>query len=171
MTVDGGSVPDAMSERVPPGGLDRVLRVLVVDDSAYVRKVVRWMLSRSPFLEVVGAARDGAEALRLVEELRPDVVTCDLMMPGIDGHGFIAEQMARRPVPIVVISVMAQNEERVLAALEAGAVDFVQKPTALATERMLDMASELVSKVKAAGPVAEFGEARVRELIQECLLG
>jgi len=140
-----------MSDRVPPDGLDRVLRVVVVDDSAYVRKVVREMLSRSPFLEVVGAARDGAEALRLVEELRPDVVTCDLTMPGLDGHGFIGEQMARRPVPIVVISVMAQNEHRVLAALEAGAVDFVQKPTALATERMLDMASELVTKVKAAG--------------------
>ena len=140
-----------MSDRVPPDGLDRVLRVVVVDDSAYVRKVVREMLSRSPFLEVVGAARDGAEALRLVEELRPDVVTCDLTMPGVDGHEFIGAQMARRPVPIVVISVMAQNEHRVLAALEAGAVDFVQKPTALATERMLDMASELVTKVKAAG--------------------
>ena len=136
----------AAAPRVP----DRVLRVLVVDDSAYVRKVVREMLSRSPFLDVVGAARDGEEALVLVEELRPDVVTCDLMMPGRSGHDFISEQMARRPVPIVVMSVVAKNEERVLAALEAGAVDFVHKPTALASERMLDVANELVAKVKAA---------------------
>jgi two-component system chemotaxis response regulator CheB len=130
---------------------DRVLRVLVVDDSAYVRKVVREILSRSPYLEVVATARDGEEALELVEELRPDVVTCDLLMPRLDGRDFIREQMARRPVPIVVISAIAQNEERVLAALEAGAVDFVQKPTALATEQMLDMARELTTKVKAAG--------------------
>ena len=58
-----------------------VTRVLVVDDSAYVRKVVTQMLSRSPFLEVVGTARDGEEALDQVVELKPDVVTCDLIMP------------------------------------------------------------------------------------------
>ena len=125
--MTGPSVPGAMSDRVPPDGLDRVLRVLVVDDSAYVRKVVREMLSRSPFLEVVGAARDGAEALRLVEELRPDVVTCDLMMPGVDGHGFIGEQMARRPVPIVVISGNS-DAERARAVLQTGAFDYLPKP-------------------------------------------
>jgi two-component system chemotaxis response regulator CheB len=134
-----------------PEAPDRVLRVVVVDDSAYVRKVVREMLSRSPFVDVVATARDGQEALELVAELRPDVVTCDLIMPGIDGRDFIREQMARRPVPIVVISAIAQSEERVLAALEAGAVDFVQKPTALATDQILGMASELLAKVKAAG--------------------
>jgi two-component system chemotaxis response regulator CheB len=148
--------PEALPDEVP----DRVLRVLVVDDSAYVRKVVREILSRSPFLEVVGTARDGAEALDRVEELRPDVVTCDLMMPRLDGPEFIGEQMARRPVPIVVISVMGQNEDRVLAALDAGAVDFVQKPTTLATDRMLDMAGELMTKVKAAG------RASVRGLVE-----
>ena len=61
--------------------INRVLRVLVVDDSAYVRKVVSQMLSRSPSLEVVGTARDGQEALDRVAELQPDVVTCDLIMP------------------------------------------------------------------------------------------
>src|SRR5678816_4579917 len=68
--------------------MDRVLRVLVIDDSAYVRKVVREILSRSPFLEVVGAARDGREALDLVEQLNPDVITCDLNMPELDGVEF-----------------------------------------------------------------------------------
>jgi two-component system chemotaxis response regulator CheB len=127
-----------------------MVRVLVVDDSAYVRKVVTQMLGRSPFIEVVGAARDGIEALDMTADLNPDVVTCDLNMPEMDGVTFVREQMARRAVPIVVISIAAGAGEQVLAALDAGAVDFVQKPTALATERLMDMAEELVEKVKAA---------------------
>jgi two-component system chemotaxis response regulator CheB len=127
-----------------------VVRVLIVDDSAYVRKVIRQMLSRSPFLDVVGVARDGHEALELVDELKPDVITCDLIMPALDGVGFIKEQMTRRPIPIVAVSVASESGELVLAALDAGAVDFVQKPTALATDRVLEIADELIEKVKAA---------------------
>jgi two-component system, chemotaxis family, protein-glutamate methylesterase/glutaminase len=130
--------------------MTEIVRVLVVDDSAYVRKVVRQMLLRSPFIDVIGAARDGREALELADELKPDVITCDLIMPELDGVGFIREQMARRPLPIVVVSVAAESGEQVLAALDAGAVDFVQKPTALATDRLLEIADDLVEKVKAA---------------------
>ena len=130
--------------------MTELVRVLIVDDSAYVRKVIRQMLSRNPFLEVVGAARDGTEALELVQELKPDVVTCDLIMPELDGIGFIRAQMARQPVPIVVVSVASESGELVLAALDAGAVDFVQKPTALATDRLLEIGEELVGKVKTA---------------------
>ena len=125
-------------------------RVLVVDDSAYVRKVVTQMLSRSPSLEVVGIARDGREALDQVDELQPDVITCDLIMPNLDGVGFVTEQMARKPVPIVIVSVASEAGELALNALDAGAVDFVQKPTALASERLLEMSDELIGKVKAA---------------------
>ena len=127
-----------------------IVRVLVVDDSAYVRKIVTEMLARSPFLEVVGTARDGEEALELAAQRQPDVITCDLNMPIIDGVRFVREQMARQPIPIVIISIAAGAGEQVLAALDAGAIDFVQKPTALATERLMDMAEELVEKVKAA---------------------
>jgi len=127
-----------------------VVRVLVVDDSAYVRKVVKEMLSRSPFLEVVGTARDGEEALEMVDRAKPDVVTCDLIMPGADGIEFIRRQMAVRPIPIVVVSIAADSSARVLSALDAGAVDFVQKPTALATDKIFDIADDLVAKVKAA---------------------
>ncbi|HET7697571.1 MAG TPA: chemotaxis response regulator protein-glutamate methylesterase [Vicinamibacterales bacterium] len=140
--------------------MPEIVRVLVVDDSAYVRKVVTEMLGRSPFIEVVAAARDGREALDLTAELNPDVVTCDLNMPQMDGVTYVREQMARRPLPIVIISIADGAGEQVLAALDAGAVDFVQKPTALATERLMDMAEELVEKVKAAAHAPRRAVAR-----------
>lgn len=130
--------------------MTELVRVLVVDDSAYVRKVIRQMLSRSPLIDIVGAARDGREALEMAAELKPDVITCDLIMPQLDGVGFIHQQMARQPIPIVVVSVASESGELVLAALDAGAVDFVQKPTALATDRLLEIADELIEKVKTA---------------------
>lgn len=133
--------------------MDRVLRVVVVDDSAYVRKVVREILSRSPFVEVVGTARDGREALDMVAQLDPDVVTCDLIMPELDGVGFVREQMQRRPVPIIIMSIANETAEAALTALDAGAIDFVQKPTALASEKIFEVSAELIEKVKAAGQI------------------
>jgi two-component system chemotaxis response regulator CheB len=132
---------------------NRIIRVLVVDDSAYVRKVVTQMLTRSPFIEVVGTARDGQHALELVEQLQPDVVTLDLLMPVLDGIGFLRQQMVRRPIPVVVCSIASESGEMALRALDAGAVDFVQKPTALATEKVFEISADLIEKVKAAASV------------------
>jgi two-component system chemotaxis response regulator CheB len=160
-----------------------VTRVLVVDDSAYVRKIVSQMLSRSPTVQVVGVARDGREALDLVEELRPDVVTSDLVMPVLDGVSFVREQMKRRPLPIVLVTVANESGELVLSALDAGAVDFVQKPTALATDRLLDIADELVEKVTTAaaahlhrveaapGPARTVPRARPNDAFDVVVLG
>jgi two-component system chemotaxis response regulator CheB len=134
--------------------MDGLIKVLVIDDSAYVRKVVKEMLSRSPFIEVVGAARDGVEGLELVRELQPDVVTCDLIMPELDGVGFVREQMKRKPLPIVIMSIANENAEAALSALDSGAVDFVQKPTALATEKIFEVSTQLIEKIKAAGGVS-----------------
>lgn len=133
--------------------MNRIIRVLVVDDSAYIRKVVTQMLSRSPFIDVIGTARDGQEALELVEKLNPDVVTLDLMMPRLDGVGFLRAQMKKRPVPVVVVSIASEAGSLALAALDAGAVDFIQKPTALATDKVFEIAAELIEKVKAAAEV------------------
>lgn len=133
--------------------MKEIIRVLVVDDSAYVRKVVREMLSSSPHLEVVGTARDGREALEMVESLRPDVVTSDLMMPELDGVGFVREQMRRRALPIVMMSSQDENSAETLAALDAGAVEFVQKPTALATDKIFEVRGELIEKIKTAACV------------------
>ena len=134
--------------------MNNVIRVVVVDDSSYVRKVIKQMLSRSPFIEVVGVARDGVEALELVGTLNPDVVVCDLIMPRMDGISFLREQMARKPVPVVIVSITNEGGELALAALDAGAIDFVQKPTALATEKILEVSDELIEKVKAAATVS-----------------
>lgn len=133
-----------------PVRLPQLVRVLVVDDSAFVRKFVREMLARSAFVEVVGVARDGEEALKLVADLRPDVVTCDLMMPHLDGVGFVRRQMASRPLPILILTATPQDAALAIDALDAGAVDFVQKPTALATEELLGIREQLIEKVKAA---------------------
>src|SRR5690348_7068410 len=126
------------------------IRVLVVDDSAFVRKVVTQMLSRSPAIAVVGTARDGEDALEQVERLNPDVITLDLVMPRMDGVAFLREQARRHPLPVVICSIAHESGELALEAFEAGAVEFVQKPTALATDRVYEIADELVAKVEAA---------------------
>ena len=134
---------------------DRI-RVLVVDDSAFVRKVVSQMLSRSPNIEVVATARDGEDALEFTERHRPDVITLDLVMPRMNGVEFLRRQNAIRRVPVVICSIAHESGEMALEALEAGAVDFVQKPTALATDRVYEIADELIAKVEAAARATPF---------------
>ena len=124
------------------------VRALIVDDSAFVRKIVREILTTAG-IDVVGTARDGVEALEMVESLRPDVVTCDLLMPRLDGLGFVKKQMALRPLPILVLSAEAQDAGKVVEALNAGAVDLVKKPSALATDDLRAVGAELVAKVRA----------------------
>lgn len=131
-----------MSADAPP------FRVLVVDDSAFARKIFREMLSASPDIEVVGVARDGIEALALVEALEPDIVTCDLVMPRLDGVGFVRQQMARKPLPILILSSVAEDAGKVLEALSAGAVDFIRKPTALASEDLRSIGERLVAQIE-----------------------
>lgn len=130
------------------------IRVLVVDDSAYLRKVVSEMLNASPFLVVVGTAHNGIDALDKVQTLQPDVITLDLYMPELDGIGFLRELCCRQKLPVVVVSIATEDGAAVMAALEAGAVDFVRKPTALASEKMYDIAQDLVEKVRTAALIA-----------------
>jgi len=137
--------------------MKELIRTVVVDDSAFVRKVVGEMLSSSPQIEVVGVARNGEDALQKVEELEPDVVTCDLVMPELDGVGFVRKQMARKALPILILTSAPQDAEHLLKALDAGAVDFIQKPTALANQDLLSVREALIEKVKALAQVAAPG--------------
>jgi two-component system, chemotaxis family, protein-glutamate methylesterase/glutaminase len=130
------------------------LKVLVIDDSAYVRKVITEILNRNVYLEVVGTARNGVDALEKVEELNPDVITLDLYMSEMDGVTFLKEQMARRRLPVVICSVADGDGEQVMAAMDAGALEFVQKPTALAIDKVYEIDNDLTEKVFLAGSVS-----------------
>lgn len=146
-----------------------VVRVLIVDDSAFIRKVVRQMLSRSPFIEVVGVARDGEEALEQVDELKPDVVTLDLNMPRLNGIEFLKRQNAIRPIPVVLLSIASESGELAMQALDAGAVDIVRKPTALANDSVMQVADDLIAKVKAAASarVQTFATASIAPALRK----
>ena len=127
------------------------IRVLVVDDSAFARKVVREVLSGSAEIEVVGIARDGIDALEKILELSPDVVTLDLVMPNLDGLGVMRALEAAPTRPAVVIVSMADEDSELgVTALQLGAFDIVRKPTALATDQLYELGGELRAKVIAA---------------------
>lgn len=127
------------------------IRVLVVDDSAFARKVIREVLAGQDGIEVVGTARDGLDALEKIAELAPDVVTLDLVMPNLDGVGVLRALEGSRVRPAIVIVSMANEESELgVTALQLGAFDVVTKPTALATDRLYDLGHELRAKVVAA---------------------
>jgi len=127
-----------------------VIKVLVVDDSAFARKVLREVLSGSPGIEVVGTARDGLEALEKIAELSPDVLTLDLVMPNLDGLGVLASLPLVNAPRVIVVSVSDADTELGAAALQAGALDIVRKPTALATQQLYELREELVTKIRVA---------------------
>lgn len=136
------------------------VRVLVVDDSAFARKVVRESLATSPEIEVVATASDGIDALEKISALEPDVVTLDLVMPNLDGLGVLKALPVDRRGRVVIVS-MADGESQLgLAALATGAFELVHKPTALAIDSLRDIADELVAKVLAAARVPLRTEPR-----------
>jgi len=125
------------------------IRVLVVDDSAYMRHVITKGLAAAPGLLPVGAARAGREALELIETLRPDVITMDIEMPRLDGLSTLRQIMATRPLPVVMLSSLtSQGASETIQALTAGAVDFVTKPDNRAN--IGSVMEELAVKVRAA---------------------
>jgi|HubBroStandDraft_2_1064218.scaffolds.fasta_scaffold33211_3 two-component system chemotaxis response regulator CheB len=139
----------------------RPVRVLVVDDSAFARKIVREVLSSQAGLEVVGIARDGLDALERIAELSPDVVTLDLVMPNLDGVGVLrALQGHAKPPAVVIVSMADEESELGVAALELGAFDIVRKPTALATDQLYELGDELRAKVLAASAANHVARRR-----------
>jgi len=129
----------------------RNIRVLVVDDSAVVRTVLREGLSADPRIAVVGTARDAYEARDQIVRLRPDVMTLDVEMPRMDGVDFLRRLMPQYPLPVVMVSSVTEKGKAVtLAALDAGAVDFVAKPNRQMSQGVDQMMVELRTKVKIA---------------------
>ena len=149
------------------------IRVLVVDDSAFARKVLRQVLSRSSNIEVVGTAHDGLDALERIVELTPDVITLDLVMPNLDGIGVMhaLKKLEGVPVPrVVVVSMTDTQGDLAIGALRLGAVDMVQKPTSLANDRLYELADELTRKVEAAATArVRYGRSLADDLPRSSL--
>lgn len=123
-----------------------IIRVLVVDDSAYNRRVISEMLASLEGVEVIAAARDGQEALQMALDHKPDLITLDLEMPRMDGFSFLRLLMSRQPTPVIVISGYAKTAN-VFQALELGAIDFVAKPTRAVAADLPLIRAELAEKV------------------------
>ncbi|MCD6114132.1 MAG: chemotaxis response regulator protein-glutamate methylesterase [Thermoprotei archaeon] len=126
------------------------IRVIIADDSALMRKVLKDALESDGSIEVIGEARNGIEAVNLTLSLNPDVVIMDVVMPRMDGITAIKEIMAKKPTPILVFSSITQEGSKAaLDALEAGALEVIAKPGGLPTVKNLgDLAKELIRKVK-----------------------
>jgi len=127
------------------------VKVLVIDDSALVRKILSDLLNQDPKVEVVGTAADGAFAMRKIRELEPHVITLDVEMRQVGGLEFLSQLMQEHPLPVIMVSAHTQRGAEVtLKALELGAVDFVAKPHAGGAMGLAQVGEELVEKVKQA---------------------
>jgi two-component system chemotaxis response regulator CheB len=127
------------------------LRVLVVDDSALMRKLIPQILARDSDIEVVGTAMDGAFGLRKIEELKPQVVTLDLEMPRMDGMETLRQITRRFRIPVIVVSAhTTEGASATFKALALGAFDFVAKPRDAASLHMDQIAEDLIGKIKVA---------------------
>jgi len=127
------------------------IRVLIIDDSLLVRKILTEILNSSPDIEVVGSAEDPIVARDLIKQLNPDVLTLDIEMPHMDGITFLRNLMRLRPTPVVMISTLTEKGAEVtLEALTIGAVDFIPKPKVDVANTLNIYADEIITKVKMA---------------------
>jgi two-component system chemotaxis response regulator CheB len=127
------------------------IRVLVVEDSALMRKKISDMINSSVDCEVVAIARDGYEAIQIIETLKPDVITLDLELPKMDGLTCLGYIMSEWPTPVIVLSAFVQEESiMVIKALEYGAIDFVLKPGGAISININDVKHELLEKIRMA---------------------
>ena len=146
-----------------------MIRILVVDDSALVRKLIGQVFATQPDFEV-SFARNGREALEAIGLSRPDVVTLDVHMPEMDGLACLDRIMIEHPCPVIMVSsATAAGAQATLEALRLGAVDFVSKPTGAVSLRITDMAKPLIDKVRAAAGAKLKSSLRLRERIRHRL--
>ncbi|MGE4505931.1 MAG: chemotaxis response regulator protein-glutamate methylesterase [Desulfovibrionaceae bacterium] len=127
-----------------------MIRVVVVDDSAFMRKAIATMLEKDPLIRVVGSAKNGEEGLQLVREHEPDVVTLDIEMPVMDGLTALRHIMMEMPRPVLMVSSLTtEGAEATLKAMELGAVDFIPKQLSKVSLDIVKIEADLIAKVKA----------------------
>lgn len=140
-----------------------MIKVLIVDDSALIRKVLKEIISRQHDFQVVGVAKDAFEARDLVKQFSPDVITLDIEMPRMDGLTFLEKLMHARPTPVVMISTLTEEgADATMRALELGAVDFLAKPKLGITEGLEEYAQDIAAKIRAAAR-AKIGYKKQRK--------
>jgi two-component system chemotaxis response regulator CheB len=133
----------------------RTIRVLIVDDSAFVRRALTRMLENIPDIEIVGTAADGVEGIERVKALKPHVVTLDIKMPRMSGLEALRHMMGECPVPVLLLSSLTQEGADItLRGLELGAMDFVDKSNAQGTTGLGSLAEELIAKIRALAGVS-----------------
>ena len=129
-------------------------RVLIVDDSSFMRKSLTHILESDPSIEVVGTAADGEDAIGKVKQLHPDVVLLDIEMPGMDGLTALAHIMAEQPTPVLMLSALNKRDAAIaVKSLDHGAVDFIPKPSGVISYDIDKLSNELITKVKTAACV------------------
>jgi two-component system chemotaxis response regulator CheB len=127
------------------------IKVLIVDDSSFMRKIIKDILESEPDIQVIDTARNGKDALEKVIRLKPDVVTMDVEMPVMDGLAALKEFMENSPVPVVMVSSLTkEGAEVTLKALELGAVEFIAKPGGSISLKMDEIQDQIIEKVKIA---------------------
>ncbi len=130
---------------------DDIIKVIVVDDSPFMRKILTDILNSDANINVIGTARNGREAVDIVGRLKPDVVTLDIEMPIMNGIDALKNIMEFHPVPIVMLSGLTfEGGKATMRALELGAIDFIQKPTNIFKTNSSDLKNEIIGKIKAA---------------------
>lgn len=128
--------------------MEKVIRVLVVDDSDLMRELIAELLANEPGFVVAGTAATGEEALLKAAELQPDIITLDIHMPGLDGLATLDALLAERPIPVIMVSVLTQRLAQItLQALERGALDYVPKPESLSATHG-SFRAELIHKLR-----------------------
>src|SRR5579862_8480885 len=147
---------------------NKKFRVLIVDDSAFMRKVLENIFNADGMLQVAGHAKDGREAVTMAESLKPDVITMDINMPHVDGLQATAEIMTTNPRPIVIVSSESKDgAASTLKALELGAIEFVAKPSSGIDLDMQSVKDDLLRKVRMAAKVRVVRTAsRIANAIQ-----
>lgn len=130
------------------------IRVIVVDDSAFMRKIITDILSSDERIDVISTARNGADGIKKIEQFSPDVVTMDVQMPIMDGIQALEILMEKNPIPLIMLTgETEENRSRVLEAMAKGAVDFITKPSGPISLNMDTIENEIISKVIAAASI------------------
>lgn len=150
---------------MPRVATERLIRALVIDDSAYNRVTLTRMLESDPHIRVVATARNGEDGIKQVMKHRPDVVTLDLQMPIMDGFAFLRWLMVNAPTAVIAVSSRA-SDRSVFKALELGAVDFIAKPGGRVSPRLEEIQKDLLAKIS---NVAELRMENLRKRVTEQL--